>query len=120
MRLYLDQMFRAEFAEELRRARHDVLRASEAGQSRADDAEILERARTEARVLITLDEHFGDWTVLPLANHSGVVRLKAHPPLVPLLANCLIPFLARHRQTDPENHLVILSAHRARWIRTVE
>lgn len=42
MRLYLDQMIRVELAELLRQEGHDVLRASEAGQARDDDARIME------------------------------------------------------------------------------
>jgi hypothetical protein len=41
MKLYLDQMFRVEFAEKLRDEGYDVIRASEIGQAIADDAEIL-------------------------------------------------------------------------------
>jgi hypothetical protein len=37
LRLYLDQMFRLEVAEALRAKGHDVVRASEVGQARADD-----------------------------------------------------------------------------------
>jgi predicted nuclease of predicted toxin-antitoxin system len=68
-RLYLDQMFQSDVALVLRTEGLDVIRASEVGQSRADDKEILERAIKEERILITLDEHFGDWVVLPLSRH---------------------------------------------------
>ena len=60
-RLYLDQMLRHEVAQALRDEGHDVLRATEVGQARADDNQILQKAISENRVLITLDEHFGDW-----------------------------------------------------------
>ena len=40
-RLYLDQMLRHEVAQALRDAGHDVLRATEVGQARADDYQIL-------------------------------------------------------------------------------
>jgi predicted nuclease of predicted toxin-antitoxin system len=78
-RLYLDQMFGLEIARALRGQGHDVLRASETGQARADDRQILEKAVSEDRILITLDGHFGDWVVLPLSRHSGVIRLKVEP-----------------------------------------
>jgi predicted nuclease of predicted toxin-antitoxin system len=48
-------------------------------QARADDKEIVERAISENRILVTLDQHFGDWAVLPLSHHPGVVRLKVNP-----------------------------------------
>ena len=60
MRLYLDQMFRADLAAVLRNAGHDVVRTSETGQSRADDFLGLERAVQEQRTLISIDGHFGD------------------------------------------------------------
>ena len=43
-RLYLDQMLRLEVAQALRNEGYDVLRASEIGQSRADDFQILNKA----------------------------------------------------------------------------
>jgi len=66
VRLYLDQMMRAELAGLLRQERCDVLRASDAGQARADDSVIMDRTIAEARILITLGEHFGDWAILPI------------------------------------------------------
>ena len=74
LRLYLDQMLQTRVAQVLRQAGYDVLRASETGQSRADDQEILRIAIDQRRILITLDEHFGDWAVLPLSEHFGVIR----------------------------------------------
>jgi predicted nuclease of predicted toxin-antitoxin system len=53
MKLYLDQMFRVEFAEILQAEGHDVLRASEIGQAAADDAEILNKIIEIKRILIT-------------------------------------------------------------------
>jgi len=72
LKLYLDQMFRVDVAEALRREGYDVVRTSEVGQARADDEEILQKAITENRILVTLDEHFGDW-VIPLSQHPGVI-----------------------------------------------
>lgn len=78
-RLYLDQMMQKYVAEMLSRDGYDVVRASEMGQSRDDDLSILEKAVSERRTLVTLDDHFGDWAVLPLDRHAGVIRLKVNP-----------------------------------------
>ena len=120
MRLNLDQMLRVEPSSLLRDVGHDVLRASETGQARADDAMILERAVQEQRTLITLDQHFGDWVVLPLSEHLGVIRVKAHPASTENVAKVLLPLLANHQQSDFRNRLVIASVIRARWIDTSE
>ncbi len=118
MRVFIDQMIRQELAKTLRDHGHDVIRASEIGLERADDAVILDVACREGRVLLTLDGHFGNWAVLPLNRHPGVVRLKVHPPTVSAIESLLISFLAKHRQAEFENRLVILSLKRARWIKT--
>jgi predicted nuclease of predicted toxin-antitoxin system len=120
MRLYLDQMFRVELAKLLRAEGHDVLRAAEAGQSVADDAKILRRAIDEGRTLVTLDEHFGDWAILPLDRHPGVIRLKVDPTTTEAAANLLVPFLAAHEQDEIADFLVILSRSTERWIKTAE
>jgi predicted nuclease of predicted toxin-antitoxin system len=118
MRLYLDQMFHADLAVLLRDGGHDVVRANEIGQARADDAEILERASQERQTLVTLDKDFGDWVVLPLNRHAGVIRIKVHPPLAANVAGMLLPFLAKHHQEHFQNHLIILSPNSVRWIKT--
>ena len=71
LNLYLDQMLPLDVAQALRNEGHDVMRASEVGQARADDYEILQKAIAENRILVTLDEHFGDWAILPLSKHPG-------------------------------------------------
>ncbi|MDI6891210.1 MAG: DUF5615 family PIN-like protein, partial [Thermodesulfovibrionales bacterium] len=118
LRLYLDQMFRVDVAKALRDQGHDVIRASETGKARADDQQILQRAISENRILITLDEHFGDWVILPLSRHPGVIRLKVHPTTSENVLKMLIPFLDLHTQEQLKNHLVILSEKRAKWILT--
>jgi len=117
-KLYLDQMFRVDLAQALREERYDVSRASEVQQSRHDDRQILEKAITENRILITLDEHFGDWVILPLSQHPGVIRIKVHPTTSKKVLNLLLPFLRMHTQEQFKNHLVILSEKRAKWILT--
>jgi len=111
-------MLREDLQEALKAAGHDTLRVSEFGQERADDEAILKAAIGSDRVLLTLDGHFGDWAVLPLSEHCGVIRIKVHPTSTKNITTLLLPFLAKHRSADFRNKLVILSAHRARWITT--
>jgi len=117
-RLYLDQMFRLEVAQVLQKEGYDVLRASDTGFARADDYQILQKAISENRTLITLDEHFGDWVILPLSNHPGVIRLKVHPTTSENVIKLLLPFLRLHSRAQFKNHLLILSEKRVKWIQT--
>ena len=117
-RLLLDQMFKVDVAQELRDQGYDVLRASETHQDRADDQQILQRAINENRILITLDEHFGDWVILPLSQHLGVIRVKVHPTTSEKVLNLILPFLGMHTEEQFKDYLVILSEKRAKWIHT--
>ena len=117
-KLYLDQMFKLDVAEALFGEGHNVMRACEVGQARADDHEILQKAISENRVLVTLDEHFGDWVVLPLSKHPGVIRLKVNPTTSKNVLSLLLPFLRLHSSGQFKNHLIILSPKRARWVYT--
>ena len=119
LNLYLDQMLPLDVAQALRNEGHDVMRASEVGQARADDYEILQKAIAENRILVTLDEHFGDWVILPLSKHPGVIRLKIDPTTSKNAINLLTPFLRLHSSAQFKNRLVILSSKRAKWVFTV-
>ena len=118
LKLYLDQMLRLDVAQALRSEGHDVVRASEVGQDRADDQEILQKSIDENRILVTLDEHFGDWVILPLSKHPGVIRLKVNPTTSTNIIKLIIPFLRIHTSGQLKNHLVILSQKRAKWVQT--
>jgi len=118
LKLYLDQMLNVRVAVALRTAGHDVVRVSETGHARADDEQILRKAIADGRVLITLDEHFGDWVVLPLRRHPGVIRVKANPTTPENILRILIPFLNEKQQAEFEDHLIILSEKKVKWILT--
>lgn len=81
---------------------------------------VPEKSAKRERTLVTLDEHLGDWAVLPLSKHWGVIRVKAHPPTAKKVAAVLLPLLAGRGQAEFRNRLVIVSPGRARWIRTAK
>ena len=118
LRLLLDQMIDSQVAERLSGLGHDVVRVAEIGMARQDDAQILDRAIEDNRILITLDEHFGDWVVLPLSKHPGVVRVKADPSTTERILDVLLPFLVEHQERDFDGVLAIVRSGGVRWVRT--
>ncbi|GEM_PF-340508 len=118
IKLYLDQMFQMHVARVLRKTGYNVLRATEVGQSRADDRQILKKAINDNRILVTLDDHFGDWVILPLNLHPGVIRIKANPTTADNILAILLPFLKQLSPDKIKNHLVILSSKREKWVLT--
>ena len=55
LQVLLDQMIDNNIAKALRQRHIDVLRTCEIGLNRANDAEVLNKAKEEKRVLITLE-----------------------------------------------------------------
>jgi len=62
-KLYLDQMFSLDVALSLRKEGYDVVRPSETGLARADDHQILQKAISDNRILITLDNYYTLWSL---------------------------------------------------------
>lgn len=116
----LDQMFDRMVRDTMRENGYDVLAVSEIGMATADDAEIMEWAMANSRTVITLDDHFGDWAVLPLSSHPGVIRLKVDPTTTKNTLNLLLPFLKSHHDKNFSNSLVIVRSTGIRWIMTAE
>lgn len=74
MRLLLDTCVWGGARDTLSEAGHDVVWSGDWPEDPGDE-EILRKAHTEKRVLVTLDKDFGELAVVWKAPHSGVVRL---------------------------------------------
>lgn len=74
MRVLLDTCVWGGTRKQLQDAGHDVIWAGDWPDDPGDD-EILERARAEQRVLVTLDKDFGHLVVVQRRPHAGIIRL---------------------------------------------
>lgn len=88
-RLLLDQGVPRSAAASLRRAGWDAIHVSEIGMSRADDVDILRRARAETRTCVTLDADFH--ALLATSGEPGpsVIRIRKEGLDAPALAALL-------------------------------
>ena len=75
MEFIVDESTGAAVVEYLRAVGHDVLAVAEA-MPQADDGNILARADSEARILITNDKDFGELVFRSGQAHQGVVLLR--------------------------------------------
>jgi predicted nuclease of predicted toxin-antitoxin system len=79
MKLLLDSCIWGPTGPELRAADHDVEWVGDWASDPGDPA-ILEHARAEGRVLVTVDNDFGELAVRHRIAHSGIIRLALTPP----------------------------------------
>ena len=87
--ILLDQGLPRTAAKILKEKGWDVLHTGDIGLSRASDNEILEYARAEKRVIVTLDAYFH--AILAVANESepSVVRIRQEGLKGPALADLI-------------------------------
>jgi predicted nuclease of predicted toxin-antitoxin system len=93
MKILLDSCVWGKARPELEAAGHDVVWSGDWPTDPGDE-EILARAHSEGRVLVTLDKDFGELAVLRGHLHSGIIRLvgiSAHKQ-----AAICIEILAKH------------------------
>jgi predicted nuclease of predicted toxin-antitoxin system len=77
MRFLVDESTGAAVVEYLRRNDHDTLAVAEA-MPQADDRDVITRAASEERVLITNDKDFGELVFRSGWAHHGVLLLRLH------------------------------------------
>jgi len=76
MKVLLDSCVWGKVRGELESAGHDVVWAGDWSEDPGDE-QILAIARTEERILVTLDKDFGELAVLHGMAHCGILRLVA-------------------------------------------
>ena len=74
MKLLLDTCVWGGNLADLQTAAHDVMWAGEWSEDPADD-EILGRAHSEGRILVTLDKDFRELAIVRKIPHCGILRL---------------------------------------------
>jgi predicted nuclease of predicted toxin-antitoxin system len=95
MRLLLDQGLPRTAAGQLRQAGIDTLHVGEIGFSEAEDAEILQRGRDDARVVVTLDADFHALLARSDAGLPSVIRIRIEGLRAEALARLLQDVLSR-------------------------
>ena len=78
----VDENIPSAIAHFLRNKGFGVKEVKEAGIHGISDAEIMDLARREDRVLLTFDKHFSNILLYPLHYHNGMIRIRVHLPLL--------------------------------------
>jgi predicted nuclease of predicted toxin-antitoxin system len=113
-RLLIDSCVWPSATEELRAAGHDVDAVHDWPED-PGDKDILQRAITESRILITLDKDFGELVFFHGAEHCGICRLVNLPAKDH--AKTVLHILAGHEKELQAGAIIVAERDRIR-IRT--
>ena len=98
----------------LKQGGHDVVTARELGLHEATDKEILEKAKTLGRLLITRDKDFGMLVFINKELCSGIIYLKIIPSTIIEVHDELQKLLGKHIEEDLKTTFCVIEPHRYR------
>ena len=96
---------------------HDVTTVAGEGLSGADDAAVAQAARSEGRMLLTLDRGFADIRSFPPGQHPGIIVIRLRDQRPPQVEATLRALLSTHNLEDLAGCTIIAQATlvRIRW-----
>lgn len=114
MKLLLDQGLPLSAAALLRDAGIDTLHVGEIGMSEAEDAEIIQRARNEGRVVATLDADFHILLALDEAISPSVIRIRIERLRAQALTDLLLTVIAECQEELEQGSAITVEPSRIR------
>jgi predicted nuclease of predicted toxin-antitoxin system len=111
MRFLVDVRAGKELADWLREQGHDVKEVREYNP-RMNDDEILDWAKAEGRVIVTMDKDFGELAVVQRKTHCGIVRLPDVP--VSIRKRLMEQVIAKHEEDLAKGAIVTVTLKRIR------
>jgi len=115
LRFLVDESTGRAVARYLQEAGYDVIAVSEE-MPQADDDQIIERALSEARILVTNDKDFGEKVFRDRRSHAGILLLRLSDERAANKVRVVQAVIAQHAEQLP-NNFVVASEYRVR-IRT--
>lgn len=114
MKLLLDQGIPRSAAKLLRDANFDTLHVSEIGMSAAEDQEIIERAREEERIVVTLDADFHTLLALNDATEPSVIRIRIQSLRSQAVVDLLLTVIGECEEDLEQGAAVTVDSNRIR------
>jgi len=104
MKFLIDENVRNEVKDFLKSNGHDILEAVPASK----DETIAKTAKEGKRIILTHDRHFADILMYPPEKYPGIIRIKIHPPSVPIIINALSKLFDKLSGERIDKKLIIL------------
>ncbi len=98
----------------LRNLGHDVKDIKEMRLYGESDETIISLAQRENRVLVTLDQDFGNTITYPTKKYPGIIILKVHPPSISQTTYVLKKVITRATEKEIKQALVVIDKNKFR------
>lgn len=114
MKLLLDQGLPLSAAALLCSANINAIHVGEIGMAEAEDAEIIQRAREEKRIVVTLDADFHTLLALGQATSPSIIRIRIERLRAQALTNLLLRIISRCEKELQQGAAVTVEPSRIR------
>ncbi|MGL5834838.1 MAG: DUF5615 family PIN-like protein [Waterburya sp.] len=114
MKLLLDQGLPLSAAALLRDAGIDTLHVGEIEMSKAEDSDIIQRAKDEGRVVATLDADFHTLLALDIAIAPSVIRIRIERLRAQALTDLLLKVIAECEKDLEQGSAITVESSRIR------
>ena len=114
MRFLADAGISPRTVEFLRQLGHDAVHVRELGMQRADDREIIDRARRDDRVVVTFDLDFGEIVALGVHDRPSVVLFRLEDETADSVNRQIAPVLKDQREALESGALILVEGTRYR------
>ncbi|WP_341730950.1 DUF5615 family PIN-like protein [Microcoleus sp. EPA2] len=114
MKLLLDQGLPLSAAALLRDAGIDTIHVGDIGMSQAEDTEIIQKAREEERIVVTLDADFHTLLALDEAVSPSVIRVRIERLRAQALMDLLLMVIAQCEEDLEQGSAISIEPSRIR------
>ncbi len=74
------------------------------------DRELSKAAKSEGRIILTFDRHFGNILLFPPEESSGIIFIRINPPLIKTVYSALLNLFKEVKPSEFRGKLFVLSS----------
>lgn len=114
MKFKIDENLPADLGEDLRQLGHDAATVHEEGLAGVDDHRLVEVAREESRVLLTLDKGIANLAEYPHGSHAGIVLFRPGSQGRSVVLDFVLSRLADVLKCELQKRITVVTSDRVR------
>ena len=120
LRLKLDENLSRHLREPIANLGHDVDTVLDEKLGGAPDSDVAEAARSDGRVLLTLDRWLADVRAYPPGTHPGIIVFRPSKLEIPSIGRMVMEFLGANPLEEFGGCIVVVGADRIRIRRAAD